>query len=133
VWLSPSRRGEAVVPGDAPPLNELRIGLHAAIAAAADSIIRAKEKARMASDWTVRSGAGSRLGVSPMRVHLGLFEVPVPVKVVSLRDFEPLSRTRRLMLDEVYEQRDRGVRDSIIGESIAAVRARAQERPRSPQ
>ncbi|MHB1313567.1 MAG: hypothetical protein ACYC3L_16235 [Gemmatimonadaceae bacterium] len=133
VWLSPSRWADAAVPGDAMPLSELRIGLRAAIAAAIDSINRDKEKARAASDWTLKIGRGSRLGVSPMRVHLGLFEVPVPVKVVSLRDFEPLSRTRRLMLDEVYEQRDRALRDSIITESIAAVRARSKERARLPQ
>jgi hypothetical protein len=81
----------------------------------------------------LKIGVGSRLGVSPMRVHPGLFEVPVPVKVVSLRDFDPLLRTRRLMLDEVYEQRGRAVRDSIVTESIAAIRARSKERARSPQ
>jgi hypothetical protein len=37
----------------------------------------------------LKLGGGARLGVSPMRVHLGLFEVPVPVKVVSIRDFDP--------------------------------------------
>ena len=109
------------------------LGLARALAAAADSIKRTQDHARAASDWTMKTGRGFRLGVSPMRIHLGLFDVPVPVKVVSLRDFDPLLRTRRLMLDEVYEQRDRALRDSIVTESVAAIRARSRERARSPQ
>lgn len=132
-WLTPSQRVEGEAHGESIPFSEWRTGLRAAFAAAADSIKRAQDHARAASDWTMKTGRGFRLGVSPMRIHLGLFEVPVPVKVVSLRDFDPLLRTRRLMLDEVYEQRDRALRDSIVTESVAAIRARSRERARSPQ
>jgi len=132
-WLAPSQRAEREVGSQLMPFNGLRTSLRTALAVAADSIKRAQDQARAASDWTLKRGSEFRVGVSPMRIHLGLFDVPVPVKVVSLRDFDPLLRTRRLMLDEVYEQRVRAVRDSVVDESIAAIRARLRERVRSPQ
>ena len=132
-WLSPSQLIEIEVRGESVPFNQLRTGLRAAIAAAADSIKRAKEQERASADWTLKLGGGARLGVSPMRLHLGLFEVPVPVKVVSIRDFDPQLRARQRMLDDVREQSDRALRDSIVTESISAIRSRSKERARSPQ
>jgi hypothetical protein len=132
-WLSPSQLIETEVRGESVPFNPLRTGLRAAIAAAADSIKRAKERERASADWTLKLGGGARLGVSPMRVHLGLFEVPVPVKVVSIGDFDPQLRARRRILDDVREQSDRALRDSIVTERISAIRSRSKERARSPQ
>jgi len=135
--LSPSQLIETEVRGESVPFNQLRTGLRtglrAAIAAVADSIKRAKEQERASADWTLKLGGGARLGVSPMRVHLGLFDVPVPVKVVSIGDFDPQLRARRRMLDDVREQSDRALRDSIVTERISAIRSRSKERARSPQ
>lgn len=133
VWLFPSQRAETEVPGESRSFDQLRTGLRAAIAVAVDSTRRARDQERASSDWTLKIGGGARFGVSPMRVHLGLFEVPVPVKVVSLRDFEAQGRGRRQMLDDLREHSDRALRDSIVSASVAAIRTRSKERARFPQ
>ena len=84
-------------------------------------------------DWTLNIGGGARLGISPMRVHLGLFDVPVPLTFVSMRDLDPQTAGRRRMLDEVRAQANRALRDSIVSASIRSIRERSAHAGRIPR
>lgn len=84
-------------------------------------------------DWTFKRAGGFRLGISPMRVHLGLFDVPVPVKVVSMRDFDQQLAGRRRIEAETREQINRALRDSIVSARIRAIRERSAQAGRVPQ
>ena len=129
-WLTPSHSGDTGARGAAGLLSEL---VRAAIAAAADSVRRAKEQQRKAMDWTLKRAGGFRFGISPMRVHLGLLGVPIPVKVVSMRDYDPQSAERRRIEAATREQFTRAVRDSIVSARIRAIRERSAQAGRVPQ
>lgn len=129
-WLTPWKSGDAGARGAVIPLSEL---VRAAVAAATDSLGRVKERERKAMDWTLKRAGGIRFGISPMRVHLGLLDVPVPVKVVSMRDFDPQSADRRRREAATREQFTRAVRDSIVSARIRAVRERSAQTGRVPQ
>jgi hypothetical protein len=116
--------------GVARRIDSLGASVRAAITTATDAIAREEARKRAESTWTVN--ALGRVGVSPMRVHLGFFEVPVPVKVVSLGEFDQHRRERRSTLEEVHRQSARSWRDSVVNSRIAAVRERAGERRRPP-
>jgi hypothetical protein len=129
-WLTPSQSVNTGARGATVLLNEF---VRAAIAAAADSLGRAREQERKAMDWTLKRAGGFRLGISPMRVHLGLLDVPVPVYFVSMRDFDQQSAGRRRMEAEIREQSNRVLRDSIVSARIRAIRERSAQAGRVPQ
>lgn len=129
-WLTPSPSVITGARGATVPFNEF---VRAAIAPAADSLGRSKEQERKAMDWTFKRAGGFRLGISPMRVHLGLFDVPVPVKVVSMRDFDQQLAGRRRIEAETREQINRALRDSIVSARIRAIRERSAQAGRVPQ
>jgi hypothetical protein len=70
--------------------------------------------ASAASDWTVGAG-DARFGLSPGRLHLGRFVIPLPVSMMSLRDADPRARQQQSMLREVRDQGERRWRDSVVG------------------
>lgn len=111
-------------------IDSLGASVRVAIATSNDSITHEDVRKRAASNWTVNVLGG--IGVSPLRVHLGLFVVPVPVKVVSLSDFDQHRRARRSILDEVRQQSERAWRDSAVSARIAAIRTRLKEQWQPP-
>ncbi|WKW11895.1 hypothetical protein Strain138_001163 [Pseudogemmatithrix spongiicola] len=64
-----------------------------------------------ASDWTIGSG-DARFGLTPGRLHLGRFTIPLPVTVQSLRDADPRTRQHQAMLREVRERAERREREA---------------------
>ncbi len=56
----------------------LRVQLLAEIASMHDSAVAEAERERRALDWTRTDEDGNRWGVSPGRIHLGKFSVPLP-------------------------------------------------------
>ncbi|MEX2528029.1 MAG: hypothetical protein WEA09_10370 [Gemmatimonadota bacterium] len=52
--------------------------LHALFRAANDSAALAEEAARRATDWSTTDEEGNRWGVSPGKIHLGKFSLPLP-------------------------------------------------------
>ncbi|MHB8837949.1 MAG: hypothetical protein ACYC7F_03250, partial [Gemmatimonadaceae bacterium] len=128
-WLAPSQSVNTGARSAAVLLGEL---VRAGIAAAADSIGRVREQERKAMDWTLKRAGGFRLGISPMRVHLGLFDVPVPVTLISMRDFDQQSAGRRRMQADTRDQFIHALRDSIVSARIRAIRERSLQEGRVP-
>jgi hypothetical protein len=104
-------------------IDELRIGSALTIAATSDSIRLKTEQERAAMDWTLKTGDGARIGVSPGRLHLGPLALPLPF-LISLRDVGPDQRARRRMFAEIRAQVDRAVRDSIVSGMLSELRQR---------
>lgn len=75
LWITPRE-----IPKPEPTQEELHAqymsGLEARINALNDSIAGDAERARRATDWTVRDGEGRRWGVSPDGIHLGGITIP---------------------------------------------------------
>jgi len=129
-WLTPPR---SVDTGDRGATAMLNAFVRSAVAAASDSVERARLQERKTMDWTLTLGSGARLGVSPMRVHLGLFDVPVPVQVRSMRDFDPQLAGQRRQQNETRAQSNRALRDSIVSARIRAIRERSLQTGRVPR
>jgi len=105
----PSRDDRLVVPpiSESDSLQPLRDHLDRAFT---DALAR-ERAADAASDWTIGSG-DTRFGLTPGRLHLGRFTIPLPVTVRSLRDADPRIRQQQAMLREVREQAERREREA---------------------
>ena len=100
------RRLAAPFVADADSLVVLRGILHDALAD-----VLARESAVF--DWT-RGTGDARFGLTPGRLHLGRFVVPLPVSMTSIQDADPRARQRQSMLREVRAQQERLWRDSVV-------------------
>lgn len=105
----PSRDARLVVPpiSESDSLRPLRAHLDRAFTEA----LARERAANAASDWTIGSG-DARFGLTPGRLHLGRFRIPLPVAVRSLRDADPRIRQQQAMLREVREQAERREREA---------------------
>ncbi len=59
-------------------LERARLGIEARLGAYNDSIAAFEGAAARALDWTTTDAQGNRWGVSPGRLHLGKFSIPIP-------------------------------------------------------
>lgn len=76
--LDPALFGEM----ELPPLSDeerYRLQLAGRLEAWEDSVRTEMERAARATDWTYTDEDGNRWGVSPGRIHLGKFSLPLPV------------------------------------------------------
>lgn len=76
--LDPALFGEM----ELPPLSEeerYRLQLAGRLEAWEDSVRTEMERAARATDWTYTDEEGNRWGISPGRIHLGKFSLPLPV------------------------------------------------------
>lgn len=76
--LDPALFGEM----ELPPLSEeerYRLQLAGRLEAWEDSVRTEMERAARATDWTYTDDEGNRWGISPGRIHLGKFSLPLPV------------------------------------------------------
>ncbi|MBX3134570.1 MAG: hypothetical protein KF689_14400 [Gemmatimonadaceae bacterium] len=105
----PSRDARLAVPplSESDSLQPLRDHLDRAFIKA----LARERAANAASDWTIGSG-DARFGLTPGRLHLGHFTIPLPVTVRSLRDVDPRIRQQQAMLREVREQAERRDREA---------------------
>jgi hypothetical protein len=99
--------------------------LHAKLGEYNDSIMAEEERARKATDWTVKGKDGERWGLSPGKIHLGKTTIPNPVGITSNspeRDEEARKEARqRREIDRQVGDRQR--RDSFK-ERVKATRER---------
>jgi len=56
-----------------------RLQLEGRLEAWQDSVMAEMERARQATDWTYTDDDGNRWGISPGRIHLGSFSLPLPL------------------------------------------------------
>lgn len=105
----PSRDARLVVPpiSESDSLQPLRDHLDRAFTEA----LARERAANAASDWTLGRG-DTRFGLTPGRLHLGRFTIPLPVTVRPLRDTDPRIRQQQAMLREVREQAERREREA---------------------
>jgi hypothetical protein len=105
--------------------------LHARIDVYNDSIAGDAERARRATDWTVKGKNGERWGVSPGKIHLGKLTLPSP-----LPSFRPPATqedgvaTEAAQRREIDRQAEDGARDAALKEQKRSAREHADEKRR---
>lgn len=88
-----------------------------------DSIAAEADRARRATDWTVRDGNGGRWGISPEGIHMGGVTLP-PVQLQGDRDQELAAQEKERQRQEILRQAEDAERRKAQDESIRATRER---------
>jgi hypothetical protein len=109
----------------------MELDLRVAVAAFADSLAAARERAESLTDWTWTDGEGGRWGVSPGKIHLGDITLPLPFGFGATpgnRDREMEAARRN---GEIERQAITGVIVQTWEDRLRAIRERAdRERAR---
>ena len=99
--------------------------LHGRLDAYNDSIGAETERARRATDWTVKDKDGGRWGVSPGKIHLGDLTLPLPVGLAAGdRQKEEAAAERARQRGEIDRQEMARKQRDIMDERIRATRER---------
>jgi hypothetical protein len=133
LWITPRE-----VPRPEPTQEELHAQymsrLEARIRAINDSIAGEADRARRATDWTVRDGSGGRWGVSPEGIHLG--GVTIPSEGFTPGGGDPDKRARaeeqNRTRSEIDRQEAEAERRRVREERIRATRERNDRERNAP-
>ena len=108
--------------------------LHARLDAYNDSIGADAERARRATDWTVKDKDGGKWGVSPGKIHLGDLTLPLPVGLAAGdRQKEEAAAERTRQRGEIDRQEMARKQRDIMEERTRATRERKnRERGKGP-
>jgi hypothetical protein len=98
--------------------------LQARIDAYNDSIGAAADRARRATDWTVKDKSGKRWGISPEGVHLGGVTVPVPIGQSKLGEKSRESAEEARQRDEIGRHEQTREQRDVMRERARATRER---------
>ncbi len=112
--------------------QRLELELAGRLEAWRDSVRVAEERRAALTDWTVRDGDGGRWGVSPGRIHLGDFSLPLPFGFGVNPGRREESAYRAWELEELQRQQMEGQVTGSWRERAEAIRARRdRERART--
>lgn len=132
LWVTPRRE---LPPPPEPTQEELHARymehLQGRIDALNDSIAGDAERARRATDWTVRDRSGGRWGVSPEGIHLGGVTLP-PVRLQGDRDKELAAQERQRQREEIQRQAEEAERRQVREERTRATRERRDAERQPP-
>ena len=98
-----------------------------------DSMAVAEALSERATDWTYTDGEGRRWGLSPGRLHLGDFSIPLPLSLAPPPGRRDALADRQLIRDDIA----RGAATAAIRETwterARAIRARMEEERSGPR
>ncbi|MGI9183296.1 MAG: hypothetical protein ACR2H9_22685 [Longimicrobiaceae bacterium] len=97
-----------------------------------DSISGDAERARRATNWTVKDKQGRRWGASPEGIHLGGVTLP-PIRMQGDRDKELAAQEKERQRQEIIRQAEDAERRQVREERIRATRERRDAERRPPE